>query len=497
MSFSASVDKLVEASSSPLVFVAPSWARIPLGCVAEILNGYPWKSDYFNEHDGVPVIRIRDVTSATTNTLYRGKVEEGYWIEDGDLLVGMDGDFNSRIWTGGRALLNQRVCRIGPNEQFYLKHFLAYVLPGYLQLINSETHSITVKHLSSKTLAEIPLPLPPLAEQRQIVAKIDSLSAKSKRARDQLDHIPRLVENYKQAILAAAFRGDLTSEWRKDHRQSISNKQLEAMRMSAWEGLREAGQVRERYGSAENSEWKPTLDLPLGWTWASLDQVACLVQYGSSAKATEDQRDGVAVLRMGNIQAGQLNLSSLKFLPKDHGEFPELLLEEGDVLFNRTNSAELVGKSAVYRGKPENASFASYLIRVRCSGLLPELLSGYINSAYGREWVASVVSQQVGQANVNGTKLRQLGIPVMPVEEQSEIARRIAIAFAWVDRLASEITSARKLIEHFDQAVLAKAFRGELVPQDPNDEPASALLERIRSERSQISSNQQRKKSKR
>src|SRR5690606_25649911 len=111
---------------------------------------------------------------------------------------------------------------------------------------------------------------------------------------------------------------------------------------------------------------------------------------------------------------------------------------------------------------PKKASFASYLIRVRCCGLLPELLSGFINSSHGREWVASVVNQQVGQANVNGTKLRRLGVPVMPPEEQVEIARRVETAFNWIGRLAAEATSARKLIDHLDQAVLAKAFRGEL-----------------------------------
>jgi len=106
---------------------------------------------------------------------------------------------------------------------------------------------------------------------------------------------------------------------------------------------------------------------------------------------------------------------------------------------------------------------------------------------YGREWVASVVNQQVGQANVNGTKLRQLGVPVMPRDEQDEIARRIETAFAWIDRLASEATSARKLIDHLDEGILAKAFRGDLVPQDPNDEPATALLERIRDGRATAS----------
>jgi type I restriction enzyme, S subunit len=254
------------------------------------------------------------------------------------------------------------------------------------------------------------------------------------------------------------------------------------LRRAEWQSLRGRDRVKERYSPAESVDWQPPIDLPSNWIWASVDQIASLIQYGTSAKTTEDDQ-GISVLRMGNIQDGKLDLSSLKFLPEDHNEFPNLLLERGDVLFNRTNSAELVGKSAVYLGEPEKASYASYLIRIRCTGFLPELLSGYINSSFGREWVASVVNQQVGQANVNGTKLRQLGIPVMPHDEQHEIVRRIETAFSWIDRLASEATSARKLIDHLDQAVLAKAFRGELVPEDPDDEPASVLLARIRAER--------------
>lgn len=326
------------------------------------------------------------------------------------------------------------------------------------------------------------VPLPSLPEQRRIVAKLDSLSAKSKRSRDHLNHISRLVEKYKQAILAAAFRGELTREWRGRRQISISKDELEALRVSKWEIERDRGKVRGRYSLPDDMDWQPALDLPPGWILASVDQIAFLVQYGSSAKTTDDHL-GVAVLRMGNIQNGKMNLTSLKFLPENHDEFPNLLLEDGDALFNRTNSAELVGKTAVYRGQPERASFASYLIRVRCSGLLPDLLSGYINSAYGREWVASVVNQQVGQANVNGTKLRRLGVPVMAQAEQYEIAHRVERAFTWIDRLATEATSARKLIDNLDQAILAKAFRGGLVPQDPNDEPASVLLERIKAER--------------
>jgi type I restriction enzyme S subunit len=336
--------------------------------------------------------------------------------------------------------------------------------------------------ITLKVARELQIPVAPVVEQHRIVAKIVSLCAKSKRSRGRLDHIPRLVEKYKQAILATAFRGELTRSWRAGRTNSISIGQLEDLRSNAWKAELKHGRVTGRYNLAEGIDWQPAIEIPKGWTWASVDQASFLIQYGSSAKTSEDS-SGVAVLRMGNIQYGNLDLTSIKFLPEGHEEFPALLLENGDVLFNRTNSAELVGKTAVYWGKPQKASFASYLIRVRCCGLLPILLSGYINSAYGRDWVASVVNQQVGQANVNGTKLRQLGIPIMPLEEQFEIARRIEIAFAWVERLASETTGARKLIDHLEQAVLAKAFRGELVPQNPNDEPASMLLERIKAER--------------
>ncbi|MEW8072936.1 MAG: restriction endonuclease subunit S, partial [Candidatus Thiodiazotropha sp.] len=113
-----------------------------------------------------------------------------------------------RMWPSSRGLLNQRVCKLTPNEEFLEKKFLAYALPGYLSLINENTHSITVKHLSSKTISEIPCPLPPREEQRRIVSKLDKLYECTDRARKELSHIPSLIEHYKQAILAAAFCGD-------------------------------------------------------------------------------------------------------------------------------------------------------------------------------------------------------------------------------------------------------------------------------------------------
>lgn len=437
MSFSASIADLVEHSTSPLVQIASSWKRVELGNVAEILNGFPWKSAFFNEQTGVPVIRIRDVTSGETNTRYRGDVVEGYWIENDDLLVGMDGDFNLRVWTGGRALLNQRVCRITPDERRFMKSFLTHALPGYLQLINDETHSITVKHLSSKTLAEIPLPLPPLREQQRIVAKIDSLTGKSKRARDHLDHIRRLVEKYKQAVLAAAFRGDLL-------RDQVSFERIPLAVLT----------TRITKGASPN--------------WQGF----------------EYQEDGVLFVRSQNVGWGELILSEKAFLPLSFNQKQRnSVIEECDVLLNIVGAS--IGRTAVADSAVvgANCNQAVAVIRLR--------ERSYEDARYLNLWLQSDEAQgeitlgsvDVARANFSLASIAKLSPPWPHEQARREVVRRIEIAFDWINRLASETNNARRLIDRLDQALLAKAFRGELVPQDPADEPASVLLDRIRTGR--------------
>jgi type I restriction enzyme S subunit len=185
--------------------------------------------------------------------------------------------------------------------------------------------------------------------------------------------------------------------------------------------------------SYKSRRFEPGAELPEGWRWASVDDLLLTAQYGTSAKTGLDST-GVPVLRMGNIRDGALVLESLKYLPGDHREFPALFLQDGDLLFNRTNSPELVGKCTVYRGNPSPCSFASYLIRLRLKPeVVPEYLAWYINSPFGRTWIASVVSQQVGQANVNGTKLKRLRIPLPPRSEQQRIVAEIEKQFTRLD----------------------------------------------------------------
>jgi type I restriction enzyme S subunit len=179
-----------------------------------------------------------------------------------------------------------------------------------------------------------------------------------------------------------------------------------------------------------------------------------------------------------------LVFDSLKYLPAGQAEFPNLLLRAGDVLFNRTNSAELVGKSAVYNGHPSPCSFASYLIRVRLRpDCLPEFLAAVLNSGYGRRWISAVVSQQVGQANVSGGKLKTFRIPLPPQSVQGRIVAEMERCMSLANAVERQVSGVLARAERLRHSVLRRAFSGRLVPQDPNDEPASVLLERIRTAR--------------
>ncbi|WBQ18976.1 restriction endonuclease subunit S [Sphingobium yanoikuyae] len=282
-------------------------------------------------------------------------------------------------------------------------------------------------------LAKLNVPVAPLPEQRRIVAKVDGLTTRTARARKELDRIPTLIARYKQRLLALAFSGELTAGWR-----------------------------RERGGEFG--------------TEVTLGDVATGFNYGTAAKSTPS--GDVPVLRMGNIQDGKLDWSNLVYT-SDQTEIEKYRLAAGDVLFNRTNSPELVGKTALFNGERE-AIYAGYLIRIRCRDvLLPAFLSYCLNAPDGRAYCWEVKTDGVSQSNINAKKIAAFRFVLPSIEEQAEIVRRIESAFDWLDRMAADHAAAARLLPKLEAAILAKAFRGELVPQDPNDEPASVLLEQL------------------
>jgi type I restriction enzyme S subunit len=373
-----------------------------------------------------------------------------YSIEPDDLLVCEGGEpARCAVYQGPPAafMYQKALHRVRPYPGTADPRFLQYCLWHYARngVVLPRPSETTIQHLPLEEMLALPIPLPPLPEQRRIVEALDTHFTRLDAAVATLERVRAKLKRYRTAVLHAVVEGRL-----------------------------DGSQTRRS-------------DLIDGWTWTTVGAVADEVRFGSSAK-TSVVPEGVPVLRMGNIQAGDVDPTNLKYLPARHREFPDLLLRPGDLLFNRTNSAELVGKCAVFHGAPSPCSFASYLIRVRLKpSCNPEFLAYWLNSIYGRKWVKAVVVQQVGQANVNGTKLRafRFAMPDLPTQEAivAEVRRRFSLCDAAAKSVDADLLRCARL----RQALLRIAFAGRLAPQDQRDEPASVLLDRIRTERAATS----------
>jgi type I restriction enzyme S subunit len=290
-----------------------------------------------------------------------------------------------------------------------------------------------------------------------------------------------LVEKYKQAIFASAFCGALTREWRKLHpafHGSVSIRETvyaerDAIRAKA--GLRTKGRNRSAFVKVVDLP-----ELPSGWNWLTFDDCAWDLTVGHVGPMKDRYvKDGIAFLRSLNVRASRVDLKNVVYIDEQfHRELAKSQLNPGDLIVVRTGEP---GVAAVVPPELRQANCSDLIIARLVQSMNPSYAAFYMNSEFARIVVRDA---QVGvaQQHFNVGAMADMPIPLTTLGEQDEIVHRIEAAFAWIDRLASEATSARKLIDHLDQAVLAKAFRGELVPQDPNDEPASLLLERIKAE---------------
>lgn len=354
--------------------------------------------------------------------------------------------------------------------------------------------------INQDALNVLPVPVPPLNEQRRIVAKIEALTARSRTAREALEQAPPLLERFRQSVLAAAFRGGLTAEWRRQHPDvepaSVLLESIRAERRRRWEeaelaAMRAKGKApandkwKEKYQEPARSDSNEAGELPAGWCWAALDELAWDAGYGTSAKCDYEGK-GPPVLRIPNVAGGRLLLEDMKFA-LDPAACSGDALEPLDFLIVRTNgSRDLIGRGAVVEQPLTTPHyFASYLIRFRlaCTPLIARWVAALWESPVVRRTLESEAATSAGQYNVNLTKLARLTLPLPPAEELVPLLAAIDGTASAREAALDRVRSSLSRLESLDQSILAKAFRGELVPQDPSDEPASVLLDRIRAER--------------
>lgn len=280
------------------------------------------------------------------------------------------------------------------------------------------------------------IPLPPFAEQQRIVDRIESLFAKLDEAKEKAQAVVDSFETRKAAILHKAFTGELTAKWREEH----------GVGMDSWEKK-------------------------------SVGELCISLKYGTAKKS--DASGNVVVLRMGNLRQGEIDWSDLAY-SNDSDDIEKYKLFSGDVLFNRTNSAALVGKTAIYRGE-HPAIYAGYLIKLDYDHdkIIGDYLNYALNTLDAKKYCNSVKTDGVNQSNINAKKIGAYSFNVPSIPEQKKIVSVIQKLLSKEQQAKEAAEAVLDQIDLMKKSILARAFRGELGTNDPSDESAVELLKEI------------------
>lgn len=379
-----------------------------LSDVCRLINGRAYKKHEMLAEGKYPLLRVGNFFTNRSWFYSDLELNEDKYCDRGDLLYAWSASFGPRIWDGDKVIYHYHIWKIELNEDLVDKGYLYHLLEWDTEQIKEEQGTgTTMIHVTKGAMEKRMLPFPSIPEQKRIVALLDTVFSDLEQTRAKteknLKNARELFDNYLQKIFTK--KGD-------------------------------------------------------GWVETTLGELCEKTEYGTSSKS---QSDGdIPVLRMGNIQGGVLNWEKLKYT-SNKSDIEKLLLKENDVLFNRTNSPELVGKSAIYRNEMP-AIFAGYLIRIhRKKELLDaNYLNYYLNSNFARTYGFSIMSHSTNQANINGTKLKSYPINIPNISEQSNLGNSFRKLELEVIKIENIYKKKLLKIEELKKSILQKAFSGEL-----------------------------------
>ena len=454
------------------------WAPATLGQVCD-RGKYGWTTRAAG-NGSVKFLRTTDITKGPINWANVPYCEEApsdmeaYGLKPRDILISRAGS------VGFSALIDEvkepsvfasYLIRFVPAREVDARYLASFLRsPDYWRQIGEASAGIALANVNASKLAEVELPLAPLAEQKRIADKLEAVLGRVDACRARLDRVPALLKRFRQSVLAAATSGQLTENWRTQHSDENA-----------------IGLIKCAAASRHHlyKDYSPNSDLPLheipdSWAWASLrfilspDEAFCygVVQPG------ENDPSGSLLIRAGDLVGGRVDFSELRRIPRVvHEDYHRSQLKGGEVLVTVVGAG--IGTTAIAQPECAGCNIARAVAKLPIRDFNAQFVHCWLSTSRALSWLKHE-SREVARPTLNLEQLQKLPVPIPPLAEQAEIVRRVEALFAFADRIEARLTAARAQVERLTPATLAKAFRGELVPQDPADEPASALLERLR-----------------
>jgi len=480
------------------------WETVTIGDSLELINGRAFKPTEWVSA-GRPIIRIQNLNNLkAAYNYYAGELPEKFLVSTRDLLFAWSGtpgtSFGAHVWNGPEAWLNQHIFKVVFPSDVFDKAFLQFAINQNLaQYIGVAHGGAGLAHITKGKFEASSIPLPPLPEQKRIVAKIEELFSELEAGEESLRLARRQLGVYRQSLLKQAFAGHLTAKWRTKNRAKLESPatllaRIDSARQSRYEQQLNEWDAGGRLGRKTTSlaSISPLTEdesvfsgaLPAEWRAVPAEAIGN-VQLGRQRSPKNQSKDyPTKYIRAANITAAGLALDDIlemEFTPQERKTFT---LQAGDIVLSEASgSASQVGKPAIWRGEISDCCFQNTVIRHR---LFDRKQSVFYLWLYRFFYLHGIFAQTAGGVGINhlsAGKFSRLPVPLCSLPEQQEIVRLLDEQFEVIERNEREIDGALRQSEALRQSILQKAFTGHLVPQSPTDEPASALLARLRAER--------------
>lgn len=448
-----------------------SWVIATLGDICGT-GQYGWTTKAANQ-GSVKYLRTTDITKGKIDWYFVPYCQETppdldkYLIQDNDILISRAGSVGFSILIKdipSSTVFASYLIRFIPSKNMEPR-YIAYSLrsPEYWQQVSNASTGIALANVNAKKLAQLKVPVAPLNEQKRIADKLDVLLARVDACQERLDRIPLILERFRQAVLTAATSGQLTEDWRE------KNFDIE----------RATNLVKEKkFRRAVSDEDLPLL--PNNWEWVALGNYAKCSRGRFSVRPRNDPayfNGEHPFIQIGDLpsKGGWINVH--KQTLNEKGLAVSKKFPKGTVVIAIVGAT--IGNTGILA---YDMCFTDSMVGIDSGD---EISNKYIELflRHRKEEIRQTSYAGGGQPNIKLEVLNPYPLALPPLAEQREIVCRVEDLFAYADRLETRYQAACAQVERLTPALLAKAFRGELVPQNPNDEPASVLLERIRAQR--------------